>query len=114
MKLKIEIPYNHFLIINPDNDSGTLLKAIANAQIVTSEGYGKDIKWKAASTDQKVIIEVVDDTFIVTPHDAVKKLTESVETTTNNWLKEYSAKNKAESALKTLQEKITALGLTIE
>lgn len=114
MKIKIEVPYNHFLIINPDNDSGVLLKALANAQLVTSEGYGKDIKWKQADNHQKIIFEVVDDSFIVTPHDAVKTLTASVEQATNNWLKEYQAKNKIEAELKALQEKIKSLGITIE
>lgn len=114
MKIKIEIPYSHFLIVNPDNDSGVLLKALANAQLVTSEGYGKDIKWKAADQHQKISFEVVDDAFLVTPHDAVQQLTKSVETATNNWLKEYTAKNNAEAELKALQTKIKDLGLTIE
>ena len=114
MKIKIEVPYKHFLIINPDNDSGVLLKALANAQLVTSEGYGKDVEWKQADNHQKITFEVVDDSFIVTPHDAVKKLTERVEAATNKWLKEYNAKNEAEAELKALQTKIKDLGLTIE
>ena len=114
MKIKIEVPYNHFLIINPDNDSGVLLKALANAQLVTSEGYGKDVKWKQADNHQKITFEVVDDSFIITPHDAVKTLTASVEQATNKWLQEYSAKNKIKAELEALQEKVKALGLTIE
>lgn len=110
MKIKIEVPYNHFLIINPDNDSGVLLKA----QLVTSEGYGKDVKWKQADNHQKITFEVVDDSFIVSPHDAVKTLTASVEQATNNWLKEYQTKIEVEAKLKALQDKLKELGITIE
>ncbi len=114
MKIKIEIPHSHYLIINPDNDSGVLLKALANAQLVTSEGYGKDIKWKQAAPNNKVTFEIVDDSFIATPHDSIKSMTASLELANSNWLKEYTAKNKAESELKALQSKIKDLGLTIE
>lgn len=113
MKIKLEVPYNHYLIITPDNDSGTLLKALANAQLVTSKGYGNDIKWEQASHDKKVTFEIVDDSFIATPHDAVKKLTASVEEATNNWLKIYQEKTKIAEELKTLQEKIKELGVVI-
>ena len=114
MKIKIEIPYSHFLIVNPDNDSGVLLKALANAQLVTSEGYGKDLKWKQAAPSDKITFEIVDDSFIVTPHDSIKSMAASVELANSNWLKVHAAKNIAEAELKALQTKIKDLGLTIE
>jgi hypothetical protein len=114
MKIKLEVPYSHFVIIDVDQDSGVLLRALSSAKLVTSEGYGKDIKWIAAEVDKRLSFEVVQDDFLIAPHDAITKLTSENALTTTRWLAEYSEKNKIQAELTELKNKIESLGIEIK
>lgn len=114
MKIKLDIPYSHSVVIEADNDSGTLLKALSNAKLVTSEGYGKELVWKEAEKDKTITFEIVKDDFFVVPHDAIVKLTAENALTSKRWLEEYQAKNKVKTELEELKAKIATLGIELK
>ena len=114
MKIKLEIPHAHSVVIDVNQDSGVLLKALSEARLVTSTGYGKDLKWHEAEISNRLTFEIVADSFFAAPHDAIAKLTKENEQTSNRWLKEYQQRQNVEKELKELKEKISGLGIEIK
>lgn len=114
MKLKITIPAYHFLVVDVQEDCGVLLKQLANAKLVTSSGYGSEQVFKEPDAGIHVTTEIVPNDFFVAPHDAIKKLTASLEDSSKRWLDTYNEKNKLDKELTSLKEKIAALGIEVK
>ncbi len=114
MKIKIEVPYSHFIVLDADQDAGALLKALANSKLLTSSGYGKETVWKEAEATTKLSFEIVQDSFFVEPHDAIKKLMAENASTTTYWLKANQEKEATKKELDALKAKIDQLGIKFD
>jgi hypothetical protein len=114
MKIKITVPSYHHLIVDATQGAGELLKEISRAQLITSEGYGAELVWKAADADNRVSMEIVPDDFSAKPHDAIAKLTKENADTSKRWIDSYQETQKLTKELKELKEKIASLGIELK
>lgn len=113
MKIKVEIPHDHLFVIDASKDSGAILQALSSCSLFRTSGYGSETEYHEATPENRISFEIVKDEFHIKPHDAIAKLTEENKATSNRWLEAYQAKNKAESELKSIKEKIEKLGIQI-
>lgn len=111
MKLYIEIPNGTKLLVGQTPNSGALLQALTEAQLINENGYGDDKKYELV-TDRKIEISVMPDDFIAPPTDIIKKLQEEKKQSDNRWIEYYHKTDKLEKQLKELYADLDAREIT--
>ncbi len=111
MKLLIEIPLNRKLLVSANANSGVLLQALTEVQLINESGWG-DTKKIEIDTENRLEFSVVNDDFTATPSDFIVKLQKEKQDSDARWIEYYNKANEFEKQLKALQADLDARSIT--
>ena len=102
MHIKVTFP-GSFTVFNPE-DAGAFLKALANAQVIDSSGWGKDEKHSLSK--HKPTIELIDQLDFAPRPAPLVELQEQLRSSESRWMQYYNENNANKNKIKELEAKL--------